>query len=296
MPYQIFTDSSSDLSTKERRENNIEYFRMKINVSGNEMDADIDWELYSYEQLYAWVGDISNHCKTSLIGVKEFLDRMEPVLQEGKDIIYIACSSGLSGSWNVFNLAKRELEDKYPERKMIVVDSLRADMALGLMVLKAAKMQQKGATIEEVEQYILDRRQYFHQCGSCETLKYLKEAGRVSGAAAFFGNIIGLKPCIMFDVNGKNYAYAKKRGSKAAIEEVFDYVKRNVVEGVTDVIYVGHAIAKERQQYLKKRIEEELHIPVIESLVGPIVGLSVGPGMYGVWFEGSEVTADSNKK
>ena len=127
-----------------------------------------------------------------------------------------------------------------------------------------------------------------------ETLTYLKAAGRVSGAAAFFGNLISLKPIIMFDVHGHNYAWKKVRGSKAALEESFQYIKDHVNER-TKVCYVGQAMAKDAQAYFKKRIEEELHIPVEEFWIGPIVGISCGPGMYGIFFEGDLVTADSER-
>ena len=165
-------------------------------------------------------------------------------------------------------------------------------MALGLIVLHAAELQEQGKDIDEVVKWIEDNQQYFHEVGSLETLTYLKAAGRVSGAAAFFGNLISLKPIIMFDVHGHNYVFKKVRGSKAALEASFEYIKENINER-TKVCYVGQAMAKDAQAYFKKRIEEELHIPVKEFWIGPIVGISCGPGMYGVFFEGKEVTVDS---
>jgi DegV family protein with EDD domain len=292
MAFQIFTDSSTDLSKELREQHNIQYFRMEIVIKGEVKPADMDWEVYSPEELYGWIKDLNNHCKTSLITYGEYLKRCEEYLEKGIDILYIACTTALSGSLNTFRLVKEELQEKYPERKIIGIDGKRANMSLGLIVLHAAELQEQGKSIEEVEQWVYDNQQYFHEVGSLETLTYLKAAGRVSGAAAFFGNLISLKPIIMFDVHGHNYVFKKVRGSKAALEASFEYIKENINER-TKVCYVGQAMAKDAQAYFKKRIEEELNIPVKEFWIGPIVGISCGPGMYGVFFEGKEVTVDS---
>ena len=295
MAFQIFVDSSSDLSKELRKQYDIDYFRMGIVVKGEPKVADMDWEEYSPDQLYGWIKDLSNKCKTSLVTYGEYLNRTEEVLKQGKDVLYLACTTALSGSLNTFRLVKEELQEKYPDRKIIGIDSKRANMCLGLMAIHAAELRNAGQSIEEVAEWVEDNREYFHETGSLETLTYLKAAGRVSGAAAFFGNLISLKPIIMFDIHGHNYAWKKVRGSKAALEECFNYIKDNVNER-TKVCYVGQAMAKDAQAYFKKRIEEELHIPVVEFWIGPIVGISCGPGMYGVFFEGKEVTVDSEKK
>ena len=295
MAFQIFVDSSSDLSKELRKQYDIDYFRMGIVVKGEPKVADMDWEEYSPDQLYGWIKDLSNKCKTSLVTYGEYLNRTEEVLKQGKDVLYLACTTALSGSLNTFRLVKEELQEKYPDRKIIGIDSKRANMCLGLMAIHAAELRNAGQSIEEVAEWVEDNREYFHETGSLETLTYLKAAGRVSGAAAFFGNLISLKPIIMFDIHGHNYAWKKVRGSKAALEECFNYIKDNVNER-TKVCYVGQAMAKDAQAYFKKRIEEELHISVVEFWIGPIVGISCGPGMYGVFFEGKEVTVDSEKK
>ena len=295
MAFQIFTDSSTDLSKELRQKHNIKYFQMGIVIKGEPKPADMDWEVYSPEELYSWIKNLSNQCKTSLVTYGEYLEKTEAELKEGRDVLYIACTTALSGSLNTFRLVKEELQEKYPDRKIIGLDGKRANMALGLIVLHAAELQEQGKDIDEVVKWIEDNQQYFHEVGSLETLTYLKAAGRVSGAAAFFGNLISLKPIIMFDVHGHNYVFKKVRGSKAALEASFEYIKENINER-TKVCYVGQAMAKDAQAYFKKRIEEELHIPVKEFWIGPIVGISCGPGMYGVFFEGKEVTVDSEAK
>ena len=293
MAFQVFTDSSSELLKEHRKEYGIEYFRQGITINEDQYHADLDWEEYSPEQLYAWVGDLKNRCKTSLVTFEEFTSKMIPYLEKGIDILYIACARALSATVEVFKFAQEEMLEKYPDRKIIAIDSCRAEYALGMLVIEASKMQKEGKSIEETAEWVEENKQYYHEVGSVETLTYLKAAGRVSGAAAFFGNMISLKPIVIFDIHGNNYAVKKVRGNKAALEECYQYIKDNIVEGVTDTIYIGQAMAQDRQAWLKEKIENELHIPVKDYWIGPIVGISCGPGMYGVYFKGKLVTADS---
>lgn len=290
MAYQIFTDTSSGLPKELRDEYKIEYFRMGILVGDKSYNGSLDWDEYSREQLYEWVKDPNIVIKTSLVSAKEFEDKCIPYLEKGIDILYIACTDALSGTRGVFELIKKDLEEKYPERKLISINSCRAEMALGLLVVEAAKLQREGKSLEEVVEYVEANKEFFHEVGSIDTLKYLKAYGRVSGAAAFFADTLNIKPLIMFDVEGHNYTYAKVHGPNKALIGCFDYIKNNYVEGVTDVIYIGEAMPGNARAYLEKRINEELHIPTKVYAISPIVGVCCGPGMYGCWFKGKEVT------
>ena len=296
MAFQIFTDTSSGLSSELRKKHNIEYFRMGLIIGGEQYYADLDYKDYSREQLYEWVKDPKVTITTSLVTAEEFTEKCEKYLRKGIDILYIACTDALSGTRGVFELVKKDLEEKYPGRILISINSCRAEMALGLMVLDAVKLRDEGKSIEEVRQYVEENKQYYHQVGSIDTLKYLKAYGRVSGAAAFFADTLNIKPLIMADVYGNNYTYAKVHGATKAMAGCIDYIKAHMVEGVTDVIYIGETMPTPAKEYLKKRIQEELHIHTEESIIDPIVGVCCGPGMYGCWFKGDLVTEKGGKK
>ena len=212
MAYQIFTDTSSGMPKALRKEYGIDYFRMGLNVAGEEKHGDLDYEEFSREQLYAWVKDPNVTITTSLVTAQEFTEKCEKYLDKGIDILYIACTDALSGTRAVFELVKRDLQEKYPERTILSINSCRAEMALGLMVVEAAKMQREGKDIQEVYDYIEANKQYFHQVGSIDTLKFLKAYGRVSGAAAFFADTLNIKPLIMADIKGNNYTFKKVHG------------------------------------------------------------------------------------
>lgn len=288
--YQIFSDSSCDLSTEMRQELHVDYFRMGIYVKGDLYPADLDWEAYSPEQLYDWIADLSNHCKTTLVSVEEFINRMTPYLEEGKDIVYIGCSSALTGTMNVFNIAKEELLEKYPNRRIVGIDSLTASMNLGLLVALAAKEQQKGLDLDQIIQWVEDNKFKVNQIAGVETLTYLRAAGRVKASAAFFGNIIGIKPLFISDRKGNNLVVQKVRGSQKMLEAIFEAVKEKIHKDKCDTVYLCHGRALATAEKLKERFEKELGVKVVINWAGPIIGITCGPGLIGAMCYGEEVT------
>lgn len=287
--YQIFTDSSCDLSTELRKANNIEYFYFGLVVDGVEYKADLDWQEYTQEEFYGWLS-AGKKVKTTQVSMEEVLLKVRPYFEKGIDVIYIGCSSALTGSMNLFELAKQQLMEEFPDRKMIGVDSLAASCTLGMMILDAAKQQQKGLPIEGLQEWVLQNRFFYNQFATVDTLTYLKAAGRIKGAAAFFGNIMGVKPIFISDRKGNNLTINKVKGTKASLNELFEDVKAAVVPGVTEEIFIGQGMAQERAELLKKRVEEELNIKATVQWIGPIVGTTCGPGVIATFCKGKEVT------
>ena len=287
--YQIFTDSSCDLCTETRRQYRLEYFYFGLVVDGVEYRADLDWKDYSQKEFYGWLSQ-GKKVKTTQVSMEEVMTRVRPYFERGVDVIYIGCSSALTGSMNLFELAKQELMEEFPDRKMIGVDSLAASCTLGMMVIDAAKQQQKGLSIEELHQWVLDNRFFYNQFATVDTLTYLKEAGRIKGTAAFFGNIFGVKPIFISDRKGNNLTVNKVKGTKASLNELFEGVKNAFVPGETEEIYIGQGMAMDRAEGLKKRIEEELKVKATIEWIGPIVGTTCGPGIIATFCRGKEVT------
>ena len=287
--YQIFSDSSCDLSPELRKQYGLEYFYFGLVVDGVEYRADLDWKDYSQEEFYGWLSQ-GKKVKTTQVSMEEVMTRVRPYFEKGVDIIYIGCSSALTGSMNLFELAKQELMEEFPDRKMIGVDSLAASCTLGMMVLDAARQQQKGLSIEELQQWVLDNRFFYNQFATVDTLTYLKEAGRIKGSAAFFGNIFGVKPIFISDRKGNNLTVNKVKGTKASLNELFEGVKNAFVPGETTEVFIGQGMAMERAEGLKKRIEEELKIKTTIEWIGPIVGTTCGPGIIATFCRGKEVT------
>ena len=287
--YQIFSDSSCDLSTELRKANNLEYFYFGLVVDGVEYRADLDWKDYSPEEFYGWLSQ-GKKIKTTQVSMEEVITRVRPYFEKGIDIIYIGCSGALTGSMNLFQLAKTELMEEFPDRKMIGVDSLAASCTLGMMLLDASKKQKEGLSIEELQQWVLDNRFFYNQFATVDTLTYLKAAGRIKGVAAFFGNIMGVKPIFISDRKGNNLTVNKVKGTKASLNELFEGVKNAMIPGETTEVFIAQGMAQERAEALKKRFEEELNLKVTIEWIGPIVGTTCGPGIIATFCRGKEVT------
>ena len=287
--YQIFSDSSCDLSPELRKANNLEYFYFGLVVDGVEYRADLDWKDYTPEEFYGWLSQ-GKKIKTTQVSMEEVMTRVRPYFEKGIDIIYIGCSGALTGSMNLFELAKTELMEEFPDRKMIGVDSLAASCTLGMMLLDASKKQKEGLSIEELQQWVLDNRFFYNQFATVDTLTYLKAAGRIKGVAAFFGNIMGVKPIFISDRKGNNLTVNKVKGTKASLNELFEGVKNAMIPGETTEVFIAQGMAQERAEALKKRFEDELNLKVTIEWIGPIVGTTCGPGIIATFCRGKEVT------
>ena len=288
--FQIFTDSCSDLSKEIREQYGVDYFRMNIVVKGEEKHADLNFEEYTPEELYGWIADVKNHCKTTQIPGEEFIAKMRPLLEKGYDILYIGCSGKLTGSMNIFNLVRSELQEEFPDRRMVGFDSCNACLGLGMMTLKAAELQKEGKSLDEIVAWLDEHKNNFNQVASVETLKYLKEAGRISGSSAFFGDIIGVKPIFISDAVGHNLVVEKVKGSKKALARMFDMVKERLLKEECDTVFVCQGMAQEKAAELKKRLTEELGVKVIDAWIGPIIGVTCGPGVIAMFYYGKTVT------
>lgn len=287
--FQIFTDSCSDLSTEERHNNNVDYFRMNIVVEGKELPADLDWQEYTPDEFYGWLL-AGKKIKTTQVPMAEYMAKVRPVLEAGKDVLYLCISSALSGSINTFRLATQELQEEFPEAKIVVVDSLLAARGFGNLVLDCAKLQQEGKTIEEVTEWAEANKLRYNQFCTVDTLKYLKDAGRVKGAAAFFGDIMGVKPIFISDARGNNLVVEKVKGTKASLEALIKGAKETIDVTHANKIWIGQGNAMEKAKLLKDKIEKELGIPAEICQIGPIIGTTTGPGVIATFTFGSEVT------
>ncbi len=287
--FQIFTDSNCDLSTQIRKVNNLEYLRMNVVVDGSEMYADLDWELYSPETFYGWLAS-GKKVKTNAVPYAEFIERFTPFLEKGMDILYIGCSSALTVSTNTCRLVSEELLAKYPERKIITLDSLNASCCLGMIALDACKMQQEGKSMEEIVDILEETKLNYNFFATVETLKYMKNAGRIKGSKAFMGDLIGMKPIFISDAHGNNFGIKTVRGSKKADVELIEGIKSVINLDECKEMVVGHAVNLERATRLKEELEKILKIKVRIENIGPIVGTTCGPGTTAVFCYGKKVT------
>ncbi len=288
--FKIFTDSCSDLGTVARKKYDVEYVHMGIVVDGVEKIADLDWVEYTPEEFYSWL-EKGKKIKTTQVSVQEFLDQFRPVLKEGFDILYIGCSSALSGSVSTCQtLVIPQLKEEFPDRTVIAVDSLLASGVEGMLVVQAAMRRAEGKSIEETAMWCEENKKYFNQFATVDTLNYLRNAGRIKGAKAFFGNLMGVKPIFISDAKGNNFVVKKAKGTKQSLEELIQGVKDTIEKEKWSEVWIGQGMARERAAAVRKRIEDELGVKCHTIWIGPIVGTTCGPGVLATFCLGKEVT------
>lgn len=288
---KIITDSCADLNVEQLAKYDIDYARMSTSYAGKEEPALLTWTPEEAHELYEIMRD-GNRVMTAQVSVEEFRRIFEEYLKQEMDIVYIGCSSKQSGSVNTGYVASKKFMEKYPGRKIVCIDSLNASMGEGMLAIEAAKMANAGASADEIEAHILAVRKKVNQYVTVHSLDALKRAGRVKGSAAFFGNLMGVKPIIIADVNGDQAAYKKVKGRQKSFEEIVALLKSTMIEPENQVVYLTHAdCEKEEIDALAELIKKEIPCKDVEiGYIGPIIGASIGPDAVGIWGFGQEVT------
>lgn len=292
----LFGDSTCDLTPEIRKARDIDYVRMLVNwkdkeKKDHEIYASLDWEVLSPKEYY----DLMRNGAvifTSQVTEQEFDVKFVPHLKKGEDILYIACSSALSASGSLaVRLAKDKYAAQYPNSRIVVVDSLCSCMGQGSMILKAADMRDAGKSLDEIADFITKERLRFNQAATVEDLSTLAKHGRVKAAKAFFGNIFGVKPIIISDGRGNNYAVEKAKGRRNALVRLAEIVKERVIKPEEQICYVSHADAKpEDVELVVSKIKEIGFKEVVVGDLGPIISASCGPATFGIYYYGQEET------
>jgi len=294
--FVIFTDSTSDLTTEQRKSHEIEYVRMLVNWTDkdkkfHETYACLDWSEMTPTQYYNLMRD-GSVIMTSQVTEQEFDLKFVPHLEKGEDILYLACSSGLSASGALAaRLAKEKYAKQFPKCKIRVVDTLISVMGEGLIALDAAEMKKAGKSLDEIADEIEKTRLTYNQTATVEDLSTLAKHGRVKAAKAFFGNLFGVKPILISDAKGNNFAVEKAKGRRNALIRVADIVKERVINPEKQVCYVCEADAKvEDLELLVGQLKAVGFKEVVTQKLGPIISASCGPATIGVYYKGKEET------
>lgn len=224
---------------------------------------------------------------TSQINPEQAKDALEPLVKEGKDILYIAFTSGLSGSYNSVRIAAEELSEEYPDRKIIVIDSLCASMGEGLLLYKAVQLKEQGKSLEEIATWVEDNKLNICHDVTIDDLHHLHRGGRVSKASAVVGSIIKIKPMIHVNEEGKLIVIGKERGRKKAMLSLVDRMEEKSVGFENDVVMIVHGDVEQDAEFLKKEIEERFGIQnIIINGIGAVIGSHTGPGVISIFYMG----------
>ena len=227
--------------------------------------------------------------KTQQASIEDTEKVFREILQEGKDILHIAFSSGLSGTANAARLAAENMMEEFPVRKIIVIDSLCASLGQGLLVDYALKLQQQGKTMEETAKWLEDHIQNICHLFTVEDLKYLQRGGRISKTTALVGTMIGIKPVLHVDPEGKLVSISKVRGRKQSIQALVNKMEENIgkYRDEKQPIFISHGDCIEDANYLAELVKERFgYDEFLINDVGPTIGAHSGPGTLALFFMG----------
>lgn len=293
--FVIFADSTCDLGKDLRDKYDIDYVAMNYILDEKEYRASLDWESHSPKEFYNFMRE-GNRIRTTQVPAAEYETKFKKALEDGNDILYISCSSALSGSINIAKTVAGKLKSEYNERKIICIDSLISSLGQGYLAIKASLLRSQGKSIDEVADYIVKNRLKVNQIGYVSTLSYLKRAGRVTASSAFFGNLFGVKPILISDKIGQNYAVKKVKGVKNVRHEAALMIKETAVDPENQTLYISHADDIEEAQKLRDEIMSMVKFKnCYINYITTIVGASVGPGCVAAYIVGKEVTVEGRE-
>lgn len=284
--YIILTDSGTDFTPEMIKELDVELLDLTVTLEGEEPRANSALDL---PELYAFLRE-KKSASTAAVNLDTFLEVMTPHLEAGKDILYLGFSSGLSSTFASGRLAAEELSEKYPDRKILVADTLCASLGQGLLVYHAAKQRQNGASIEEVRDFVEANKLNLCHWFTIDDLFFLKRGGRVSATTAVVGTMLGIKPVMHVDNEGHLINVSKARGRRASIDALFDKAKETMIGDRSEaVVFISHGDCIEDAEYLADRIRKELGVKEVRiGYVGAVIGSHSGPGTLALFFLGSQ--------
>lgn len=283
MDYQIITDTACDYPAQMYRELNLIAVPLKVLYKG---------ETYT-EYTEAWLKEMfaglrsGESASTSAVNPDGWATAIEPVLQQGKDVLVLTFSSGLSATYQSAVIAADELLEKYPDRKIRVVDTLCASLGQGLFVWYACKMRDSGMDLDTLTAWCEENR--FHLCHwfTVDDLMYLKRGGRVSTATALLGTMLQIKPVLHVDNEGHLINIAKARGRKSSIDALVTKMGQTQFPGKNDTVFICHGDCLEDAEYLAAQVKEKYGVKdVLIYYVGAVIGSHSGPGTLALFYLG----------
>ncbi len=283
MSYRIITDTCCDYPASMYEELGLVVTPLVLNYKGSTYETVTDTQL---RELYAGLraGEVATTSAVNPEGWKQYI---APVLEAGEDALVMAFSSGLSTTYQSAVIAAQELEEVYPERKILVMDTLSASMGQGLYVYYACKKRDEGLSLEELYQWCEAHKQNICHWFTVDDLMYLKRGGRVSATTALVGTMLQIKPVLHMDSEGHLVNVSKVRGRKASLDALVKKIQELGLPGENDIMFISHGDCLEDAQYVSNAMKEKCGAKeVIISYVGGVIGSHSGPGTVAVFFLG----------
>ena len=285
MQFEIVTDSSCNLSDKMIEELDLRILPLTFMSDGEQYKSYTEGETSDLERFFKMMRD-GKVFTTSLPNQEETLELLRGLLEDGKDVLYIGFSSGLSGTYQATAAMLESLKSDYPERKIYYTDTLAAAMGEGLLVYKAAKLAQEGATIEETWQWVEDNKLNLAHWFTVDDLMFLFRGGRVSRTSAWAGSLLKIKPVLHVDDEGHLIPMEKARGRKKSLVALVDHMEETALEPISEqTVFISHGDCADDAQFVVDEIKKrfgctDFHVNCLD----PVIGAHAGPGTVALFF------------
>ncbi len=283
MSYRIVTDTCCDYPQQMYQQLDLGVVSLTVTYKG------VDYNTYSEQWLKEMFDGLRKgaEAKTSAVNPEIWRSVIEPELAQGKDVLVMAFSSGLSTTYQSAVIAAQELKEKYPERTVNVVDTLCASLGQGLLVYYACQKRDEGMSLEELTAWCEEYKFKLCHWFTVDDLMYLKRGGRVSAATALMGTMLQIKPVLHVDNEGHLINVAKARGRKASIEALAKRMGQTQIPGANDTVFICHGDCLSDAQYLESLVKEQYGVKnVFIYYVGAVIGSHSGPGTLALFYLG----------
>ena len=284
MSFSIMTDTSANLPDAFLRLHDIRCIPYTFMIDGAELGRDFVFEgRRFYDDMRR--GKIVT---TSQISPQRYADFFRSELEQGRDVLFVSMSSGISGSYNSACVAAEDLRAEFPERKLRLVDALGASLGEGLLAVWAVRDREAGLDVDAVADRLLERRYAMCQVFTVDDLRYLKRGGRLSNLAAAVGTVLQIKPLLKGDNEGKIVCFEKARGRRRAIEAMAEKFDKYALPVPGQTIGIAHADCGADMDYLVSLLRQKrAGLSIMKVCYEPVTGSHVGPGTLALFFEGS---------
>ena len=289
--YILSCCSTADLTNEHFEKRNINYVCFHFMMDGKQYNDDLG-KTIPFDEFYKAMAN-GAETSTSQVNVDEYIEYFTPFLEEGKDILHVSLSSGISGTFNSANIAKTELQEKYPDRKIYIIDSLGASSGYGLLMDKLADLRDEGKTIDEVRDWAEANKLNLHHWFFSTDLTFFVKGGRVSKVSGWFGTVLKICPLLDMDNEGHLVPRFKVREKKRVINEIVNKMEE-FAEGGLDYngkCFISNAGCYEDAKAVADLVESrfpKLNGKVLINSVGTTIGSHTGPGTVALFFWGTE--------
>lgn len=286
--FVIITDSCVDLPNELASELELFVLPLSINIENQVYYNYLDERDIKSKEFYSLLkaGIIPT---TSQVNPEQFINIFDDFLQKGYDVLYIAFSSALSGTYNSSLIAKDELANKYPNQEIIIIDSLSASMGQGLLLTYAANLKKQGKTIHEVTDWVENNKLRLCHLFTVGDLNHLRRGGRLSYAKALLGTILKIKPLLHVNIEGKLVQTGASRGRQTALKKMISRMEETIEKPEDQVVYISHGNCLEEVLELKEVILNTLPVKdVVINYVGPVIGTHSGVGTIAIFYLGND--------